>query len=100
MIFHSFITKEKIEEFTADAVNEIKFQGDYFYVKFYTDYMGPSPEFHVDDFSFKGINSFSYIDLSKNWREFMLASLPDAVKVRYMKEFNALLDNEKLTLSN
>lgn len=100
MIYHSFITKEKIEEFTTDAVAEIKFKGDYFYVKFYTDYMGPSPEFHVDDFTFKGINRFAYVDLSKNWRKFMLENLPEDIKVNYMNTFNSLLDNDKLSLDN
>ena len=88
MIYHSFITKEKIEEFTTDVVAEIKFKGDYFYVKFYTDYMGPSPEFHVDDFTFKGINSYSYMDESKNLREFMVKSLPSELKEKYIETFN------------
>ncbi len=100
MIYHSFITKEKIEEFTTDAVAEMKFMVDYIYVKFYTDYMGPSPEFHVDDFTFKGINRFAYMDLSKNWRDFMVESLPHGLKEKYIETFNTMLDNQKLSLNN
>ena len=98
ILYKSFITKEKIEEFTTDAVAEIKIKDDYFYVKFFADYMGPSPEFYVDDFTFKGINSYSYMDVSKNWRKFMVKTLPDELKQKYIETFNTQLDNEKLSL--
>jgi len=98
MLYKSFISKEKIEEFAADAVAEFKPKEEYIYVKFYIDCMGPSPEFHVDDFSFKGINRCQCIDLSKNWRKFMVNILPDELKEKYVEAFNSKLDREKLSL--
>jgi len=100
IIYKSYISKEKIEEFTTDAVAEMKLKDDYFYIKFYPDYMGPSPEFHVDDFTFKGINTYAYMDVSKNWRKYMVSTLPNDLKAKYVETYNAILDSEKLSLDN
>ena len=98
--FREFITKENVEEFVLSYASEFTEKEDYFYVKFYNQYMGPSPEFQVTDFTFKGINSYHSFDLSDKWRTHMLRTINPSLRKEYIKKFNEHLDNSKLSDAN
>ena len=90
------ITTENINSFTKNHVEKIEFTDGYAYVKFFRESMGPSPEFHVDDFSFVGINYTQQYDLSENWRKFILKQLSKEEKTIYIKTYNDSLDSLKI----
>ncbi len=95
--YKEYITKEKIEKFTKQPIAELKFDEKSAYVRLFSESMGPSPEFHVDDYNFKGINYTSSYDLSKKWQKFMLLSLPKEKGDKYIDDYNRYLDSQKIT---
>lgn len=98
--YKHLITKENINKFTKNYVEEITFYDDYAYVKFFRESMGPSPEFHIDDYTFKGINYTSHYDLSENWRKFILKQLSTEEKKKYVETYNQSLDDLKIGENN
>ena len=100
MEYQEYINTETIEKFTQEGVCNIKFTSKYVYVMLYPAGMGPCPEFHVDDFTFKGINSYSSQDFSNAWRNFFAKELPKEIRTEYVKTFNQMLDNEKLDVNS
>lgn len=91
-------TKNNIEEFLKHPISEFKKDKDTTYVKVSVDFYGPAPEFIYDDFTFKGINSYSSYDYSACWRNYVVKQLPETNKTAYVQEFNTSLDNQKLTI--
>lgn len=98
--YKQLITKENINEFTKNHVEEIEFTESYAYVKFFRDSMGPSPEFHVDDFEFIGINYTSSYDLSEKWRKFIIKQLTNDEKKKYIETYNNSLEDLKIDENN
>lgn len=98
--YKEYITKENLTEFLMRDVDEIKEKEDYIYVKFYGQGMGPSPEFHVTDFSFKGINSYHSFDLSKEWLTFMIRILNPSLRIEYADKYNKYIDSLKISTDN
>ena len=94
--YKKYITEETINEFTSEYVNEIKEKENHIYVKLYRVGMGPSPEFHVTDYTFKGINSYQSFDLSKEWINHMLHIIPPSKRKDYAEEYNRQIDNLKI----
>ena len=66
-------------------------------VKFNKILEGSSLEFHIDDYTFKDVNSFSEEDYSKKWQKFMLKNLPSNMRDEYVDNFNSYLDSQKIT---
>lgn len=95
--YKHYITEENLNEFALNNVNVIKEKDDYYYVKFYGRGMGPSPEFHVTDYTFKGINSYQSFDLSKEWRNYMLRIISPSKRKEYAEEYNRQIDNLKIS---
>ena len=94
------MTKENINNFTKNYVEEISFANSCAYVKFFRDGMGPSPEFHIDDFTFVGINYTRGYDLSGQWRKFIIKQLTNDEKKKYIDLFNQSLENLKIDEHN
>ena len=94
----SIFNKKDIEEFVQNPVDKFKQSDDHTYIKCAADGYGPQPEFIYDDYTFKGINTYSGYDFSKQWRKFVLSKLTYEDKLTYIEKFNNTLDEQKLTI--
>ena len=91
--------KHKFETFLNDNVENVTPKNDlYLYLSVYPEGYGPKPEFHVSDFYFKGINSYKGVDMSQKWRYFVMTQLSPEVREQYADEFNAFIEEQKLTI--
>ena len=89
----------KFEAFINDDIETLTPKDDKFmYLSLYPEGYGPKPEFHVSDFHFKGINAYQGIDMSQKWRYFVLTQLSPELREQYANEFNALIEEQKLTI--
>ena len=69
------LTNEQVNQFCLKfdcSLAEFKpsFDGKY-YLKMFTGYHGPQPEFNVDETSCVGINYYKNTDISKQWVNFL-----------------------------
>ena len=91
-------TKESIEQFLNNPIEEFKSNETDTYIKVSVDFFGPAPEFVYDDFTFKGINTYSNYDYSVHWRKYVVTKLNKSDQKVYVEEFNSNLDNQKLKI--
>ena len=96
--YKSLITKENVENFMMRKIDEIVYNADHVYVKFESDGIGRAAEYLIDDYSFKGINSYKSIDCSTQWQNEMLKNMEKEQAKKYMEEVNAYVESQKIEL--
>ena len=94
----SILNKNDIEEFIKHPIVKFQPSDNNVYIMCSIDSYGPQPEFIYDDYTFKGINSYSNCDFSAKWRKFVLSKLTFEDKLTYTEKYNKTLDEQKLTI--